>query len=406
MADIRYTITKLNGENYQVWSYKAEMLLIKEGLWDVTVAEMPVQPDAEWRKKDGQARATIALLIEDNQLIHIRQATTAMNVWKALKEYHQKATLSSKVFLLRQICSLKFSDGKDMEEHISTMLDLVNKLTALGEKLVDHLIVAMLLSSLPESYSTLITALESRAEKELTLDLVKGKLIDEFKRRKHMCLTHDTGDIAMKTQHGKDSKDKGSGVDCYFCKKSGHMKKDCLKYKRWKANKERANQVKDEANNNSKYVCFTACKDRYADDAWYIDSGATTHMTRDISFFDTLDKEFSDAIRLANGDLLQVKGKGTGKLKCLNKQGEEIIVEIKDVLYVPSLDGNLISVKKLTEKGFEVSFGYDHCCISKQNITFAIGILKSNLYQLKISEKALKTESLNNHKENCQHVWH
>lgn len=66
-----------------------------------------------------------------------------------------------------------------MEEYISTMLDLVNKLTALGEKLIDHLVVAMLLSSLLESYSTLITALESRAEKELTLDLVKGKLIDE-----------------------------------------------------------------------------------------------------------------------------------------------------------------------------------------------------------------------------------
>lgn len=78
-------------------------------------------------------------------------------------------------------------------------------------------------------------------------------------------------------------------------------------------------------------VCFTACKNRYADDSWYIDSGATAHMTRDISFFDTLDKEFNDVIKLANGGLLQIKGKGTGKLKCLNKQDEEIIVQINSL---------------------------------------------------------------------------
>lgn len=64
-----------------------------------------------------------------------------------------------------------------MENHISTILDLVVKLAALREQLMNHLIVAMMLSSLPNSYNTLNTAFESRAEADLTLDLknVKGK---------------------------------------------------------------------------------------------------------------------------------------------------------------------------------------------------------------------------------------
>lgn len=41
-----------------------------------------------------------------------------------------------------------------MEEHVATMQELVDKLTALGEEIKDPLFVAMLLSSLPESYST------------------------------------------------------------------------------------------------------------------------------------------------------------------------------------------------------------------------------------------------------------
>lgn len=72
MADnTRVTITKLNNENYQVWKYKVELLLVKEDLWNVVSEEPPAEPDAAWKRKDGQARATIGLLVEDNQFIQI-----------------------------------------------------------------------------------------------------------------------------------------------------------------------------------------------------------------------------------------------------------------------------------------------------------------------------------------------
>lgn len=68
MADtkFRFAIEKLNGENYQVWSYKIELLLIKDDLWDVIKNNAPSPVIASWSKKDDQARATIGLLIEDN----------------------------------------------------------------------------------------------------------------------------------------------------------------------------------------------------------------------------------------------------------------------------------------------------------------------------------------------------
>ena len=115
-----------------------------------------------------------------NQLNYIRGAKTAHEVWESLKKHHEKSTLTNKVFLLKRICSMKLEKCGNMEEHVDTRLNLVHKLTALGETLKENMVVAMLFVSLPASNSSLITTLESRPEDELTLEFVKGKLIVEY----------------------------------------------------------------------------------------------------------------------------------------------------------------------------------------------------------------------------------
>ena len=108
---LRVLVEKLNGENYEIWKYKMELLLIKDKLWSVVTSEPPEETEPEaikkaWTEKDNEARATIELLVEDNQLVHIRNARSAKGAWTTLQGYHQKATLSSKIFLLKRICRL------------------------------------------------------------------------------------------------------------------------------------------------------------------------------------------------------------------------------------------------------------------------------------------------------------
>ncbi|KAK2578840.1 hypothetical protein KPH14_012195 [Odynerus spinipes] len=79
----RVVIAKLNNENYQSWKYKVELLLIKEGLWEQVNDSPPESPDALWKNKDGKAKATIGLLVEDDQLVHVRKAVTAKEAWEA-----------------------------------------------------------------------------------------------------------------------------------------------------------------------------------------------------------------------------------------------------------------------------------------------------------------------------------
>lgn len=403
MADTRFSITKLNNENYQVWKFKVELLLIKEDLWDQVNSDVPQNEEmrAQWVKNDNKARAIIGLLVEDSQLLHIRKATTAKEVWNALKNYHEKSTLTSKVYLLRQICNLKLSEDGCMETHVNTMLGLVEKLTALGEELVDHLIVAMLLSSLPESYGTLITALESRSETELTLDLVKGKLLDEYKRRKGVAGVVQNGDSALKVTQNRGIND---DKECFFCKKSGHFKKDCRKYAKWKSGREKSNQV-SENDGNSSSICFCVRDDKKNQAAWFVDSGSTSHMTSNRNFFIDFTPKNQGEVAVANGKMLKVLGIGSGEIKCLNENNKEITVTLKDVLYVPKLEENLISVKRLTEKGFRVNFDKDKCQIIKGNVMIAHAVLSSNLYAVVGPQKAMAVID-NQHTQNCQHTWH
>lgn len=123
----RVSIAKLNNDNYQVWKFKMELLLIMEDLWDVVINDPPDDPNAVWLKNDNKARATIGLLVDDNQLIHVRHATTAKQAWDSLKAYHEKSCLSSKIFLLKSVVNMKFQDEGNMEDHLSAILDLVDR---------------------------------------------------------------------------------------------------------------------------------------------------------------------------------------------------------------------------------------------------------------------------------------
>lgn len=181
----RFSIQKLNNNNYSAWKFKVELLLVREDLWRLVNpgVKPATEEESAWNALDAKTRATIGLLIEDNQHGLIRGAATSKAAWDALKDHHQKTTLTSKVSLLKQICDKRFADGEDMAEHLFVMEELFDRLKNAGQPLGDTLQVAMILRSLPRSFDTLTTALESRSDADLTLELVKRKLLDEIAKR-------------------------------------------------------------------------------------------------------------------------------------------------------------------------------------------------------------------------------
>ena len=141
---------------------------MKENLWDTISKPTPKPVTDKCITRDQKARATIGLLLEDNQLHLVRKQTTTNDTWMALKGYHEKSTLSTKVSLLQKLFAFKLSKTGNMEQHLQQIEDRIDQLASVRETLAEKLTVAIILSRLPESYGTSITALETRPEEDLT----------------------------------------------------------------------------------------------------------------------------------------------------------------------------------------------------------------------------------------------
>ena len=55
----------------------------------------------------------------------------------------------------------------------------------------------------------------------------------------------------------------------FFCKKKGHMKKDCLKFKIWL----------DKKGTQFSFVCYESNMVNVNHNTWWIDSGSTIHVS-------------------------------------------------------------------------------------------------------------------------------
>ncbi|XP_053957838.1 uncharacterized protein LOC128862996 [Anastrepha ludens] len=73
-------------------------------------------------------------------------------------------------------------------------------------------------------------------------------------------------------------------------------------------------------------------------------------------------KEISKTLSLANSDTANIAGIGNVRV-VINEEGKEAPIKFEQVMYVPDLRTNLLSVSKITEKGFEVIFKRDKALI-------------------------------------------
>ena len=85
-------------------------------------------------------------------------------------------------------------------------------------------------------------------------------------------------------------------------------------------------------------------------DPWYLDSAATSHMTNCRDVF-TFMRQIRGTVAVADGRQLASLGQGTIRIRF----GGEW-VQVHQVLYVPGLQGNLLSVGQLAEKGIMCLF--------------------------------------------------
>jgi hypothetical protein len=92
----------------------------------------------------------------------------------------------------------------------------------------------------------------------------------------------------------------------------------------------------------------------YSKTTWWIDSGATVHVANSLQgFHSTRTTQRSEKqVRVANGAQADVEAVGDVHLEL----DTGFIIVLRDVLFVPSLHRNLISVSRLDKDGYTCLF--------------------------------------------------
>ncbi|PKA48313.1 Retrovirus-related Pol polyprotein from transposon TNT 1-94 [Apostasia shenzhenica] len=117
---------------------------------------------------------------------------------------------------------------------------------------------------------------------------------------------------------------------------------------------------------------------------WFLDSGCSNHMTGVKEIFKSLDESIK--LQVCLGDSKQIKAEGKGIVSFKGKSGTEKLIH--DVLYIPGLKHNLISVGQLVHKGYSIVF-HDNKCIIKNMTSNAlimeIPMTKNRMFPIRIS---------------------
>ena len=86
-------------------------------------------------------------------------------------------------------------------------------------------------------------------------------------------------------------------------------------------------------------------------------------------------------MKLGDGRTVEAMGEGTVRISVYRGDGKLHTLSMINVLHVPELSCNLMSVRHITDRGFLIQFKNDRCQIkSVGGVTVAGGIKCGNLY--------------------------
>ncbi|CAL5393971.1 unnamed protein product [Camellia sinensis] len=309
--------------------------------------------------------------------------TDAYALWTKLEGMYQSKTARNKALLMRRLVNLKLKGGISVAEHTSEFQNLVNQLTTVKMELDDEMQALLLLSSLPDSWETLVVSLSNSApEGKLTMSMVTDALFSEEARKKEMGGDQSHALVTENKSRGRGrgrsksrgrsrgrSQDRGKFKDgtsrprfkCYHCGQEGHIKKYCyaLKGEQQQGNRQPKTEDGTTAVSVSEDIALFSVEEEEClhmsdnDTEWVVDTAASYHATSQKEFFSTYQAGDFGTVKMGNSSFSKIVG--IGDIHIQTKVGCTMV--LKDVRHVPDLRLNLISGIALDRQGYENYFG-------------------------------------------------
>jgi len=388
---------KLDRENYPLW--KSLVLPIIRGCrldgYMLGTKECPEQfitssetsgkkinPEFEdWQAHDQQILGWLLNSMTTGMATQLLHCETSKQLWEEAQGLAGAHT-RSRVIYLRSEFHITRKGEKKMEDYLMKMKDLADKLKMAGSPISNADLVIQTLNGLDVDYNPVVVKLSDQiniswVDLQAQLLAFESRL-DQLNNLNNINL-NATANVANKTEfrgnrfnprgnwrgsnfrnmRGGRGKGRLSKPVCQVCTKTGHTAVNCYyRFDKSYTGTSHSNVDVEKQGTNS---AFLASPYNDQDYEWYFDSGASNHVTHQANKFQEFtENNGKNSLVVGNGEKLKIVASGTSKLKNLN---------LHDVLYVPQITKNLLSVSKLTaDNNNIVEFDHD-CCYVKDKLT-------------------------------------
>ncbi|XP_036340351.1 uncharacterized protein LOC118749659 [Rhagoletis pomonella] len=249
-----FEVEKLKGqENFHNWCFAIKNILAFKGLHKC-ITDPVTETNAE---KLTNCKALLALSVAPSLYVHISRCETALEIWQKLKNLYEDKGLTRKIGLLRGLISCRLEDCENMQSYIDRIKDNSNKLNEIGFEINEDWLTAIVLAGLTDAYKPFIMGIEA-SDSQIKSETIIAKLLDS-----------DTNTTTKS--------------DAFLSKKRYENKQKYLQKKKCttcgKKHAGECHYKKNNAQNGTAKNAFTALLTKRNNDDWYLDSGASSHMT-------------------------------------------------------------------------------------------------------------------------------
>ena len=300
------SMDRLDTENYGTWSVRMKYLLVHKGVWEAVSGGGTVDSGA-----DQKALALIVLSVKDVHLPTLAHCKTSKEAWTALEAVYTAKSNARRLQLKRALNSLRKLPEEALTVYVARAKNIRDQLAAAGHVIKDDEVAWSVLAGLPGEFDILVTMLETSND---VLDLVR--LLAKLLTVEQRASTETADDKAyMLTNRGRPAttrSDYKEQRECYYCGKTGHLRKDCLKKRREVARRGQAPGPRTSFQTRSD-VAMTATTAENVDE-WVLDSGASRHITNHLDHMLNV-RPVTEAVTITFGNGNQAKAEAIGDVE-------------------------------------------------------------------------------------------
>lgn len=393
-------VPKLKGANYLNWRSMMSDLLELRGLSSV------VNSETTSGVQNLQAKLLIKSTLDEAHLAEVRNYDNAHDIWCHLSRMCIGANSSDVAMLVRKFYTYEYQKGDGMGTHLEKLSTMRTQLETIKQGPTDEVFIDRILQTLPAEYQKLKDNWDYLHPSQRTVAELKTRAlkIEEENKHKEPSQAEQVffAGRQRKFKSNETIEQRKKNTKCAKCGHIGHWYRECkTKPQNYvkstqKPKRDSSKEPEDKpvtfmvgdlsSDQGSSQIFIVSNEDTPLKKLWIADSGATSHMCNQKAWF----KEchlYEKPKSVSVGDSRPISVLGIGKVEVLCENGQKgSTATLEDVLLVPNLATNLLSIGRVVERGISTVFKGDKVTFKKENRIVATGKkLQNKLYIMNIA---------------------